>query len=368
MKAKILIYSVVLLGIIFLANNTAKAANPNLAVVIDHNCTDITAIPQSAIEQAKASLHIAYGHTSHGSQLITGMNGLITFANGGGKGLSLPTNIFAWNEGGTGGALHLDDYAMAGDVGYYPQWVDNTIAYLGPPDANTGRGSTHPQTNVIIWSWCGQASSRTEQTMIDTYLAPMTQLEANYPGVVFVYMTGHLDGTGETGNLNLRNQQIRNYCIANSKVLYDFADIESYDPDQLVNYMQLACLDTCYYDSDGNGSRDKNWALDWQGSHTEGVDWYNCSPAHTEALNGNQKAYAAWWLWAWLGGWRDCSCTIDGDIDHDCKVNFYDFAKLAQNWLTHNSTGDIAPAPAGDGIVDVNDLRVLSDGWLTECP
>ncbi len=44
-------------------------------------------------------------------------------------------------------------------------------------------------------------------------------------------MTGHTDGTGETGNLNLRNDQVRNYCIANDKILFDFADIESYDPD-----------------------------------------------------------------------------------------------------------------------------------------
>ena len=51
-------------------------------IIVDHNCTDITKIPQTAIEQAKTNLHIAYGHTSHGSQLTTGMNGLISFANG----------------------------------------------------------------------------------------------------------------------------------------------------------------------------------------------------------------------------------------------------------------------------------------------
>ena len=27
-------------------------------------------------------------------------------------------------------------------------------------------------------------------------------------------------------------------------------------------------------------------------------------PDHTQALNGNLKAYAAWWLWARLGGWN----------------------------------------------------------------
>jgi hypothetical protein len=34
------------------------------------------------------------------------------------------------------------------------------------------------------------------------------------------------------------------------------------------------------------------------------VDWYECSAAHSQALNGNRKAYAAWWLWASLAGWN----------------------------------------------------------------
>jgi len=253
MKLKRLTCTAVLLSFILFANNTAKATDPNLAIIINHTCTDITAIPQSAIEQAKTSLHIAYGHTSHGSQLITGMNGLIAFANGGGKGLSLPTNIFAWSESGTGGTLHLDDYFMDGDLGNPDRvtWEARTRTYLGPPDPNTGKGSTRPLVNVIIWSWCGQVDGT--EAEINTYLTLMNGLETDYPNVMFVYMTGHLNGTGAAGNVNIRNQQIRDYCIANNKVLYDFADIESYDPDQLVNYMPLLCLDTCYYDSDGNG-------------------------------------------------------------------------------------------------------------------
>lgn len=301
MKVKTLICTVILLSLVLFADNTAKAADPNLAIIVNHTCTDITAIPQSAIEQAKASLHIAYGHTSHGSQLTTGMTGLIAFANDGGKGLSLPTNIFAWNSGGTGGALDLRDspFSGASDLGNpnFVAWEASTRNYL----------DAHPEVNVIIWSWCGQVSGATEAD-INTYLGLMNGLEEDYPGVMFVYMTGHLDGGGQTGNLNIRNQQIRNYCVANNKILYDFADIESYDPDALVDYMALLANDNCDYDSDNNGSRDRNWATDWQGSHTVNVDWYNCSPAHTQALNGNQKAYAAWWLWAWLGGWRGTSC------------------------------------------------------------
>ena len=270
--------------------------------IIDHTCTDLGDIPQSWLQAAKDNLHIAYGHTSHGSQLTDGMTGLVGFINNGGLGLSFPNNFFAWNHGGTGDALDLHDYAMGGDVGYYPDWVNNTHTYLGAVNSS-GRGINNPDVNVIVWSWCGQPSWLTEQQVINEYLTPMTNLENEYFGIKFVYMTSHLDGTGSAGNQTARANQIRNYCNTNNKILYDFADIESYDPDGLTHYMPLLCNDNCDYDSDGNGSLDRNWALDWQNSHTVNVDWYNCSPAHTQALNGNLKAYAAWWLWATLAGW-----------------------------------------------------------------
>ncbi|PIE68150.1 MAG: hypothetical protein CSA23_00255 [Deltaproteobacteria bacterium] len=292
-----------IIALLFLVSTSTHAAD---AIIIDHATTDITQIPQAAIENAKANLHIAYGHTSHGSQLTTGMNGLVGFANGGGLGLSLPTDIFKWNNGGSGGALDLeegDGYGsgwMDHDCGYYPNWVEETREYLDDP--------THSDVNVIIWSWCGQVSGRTEQDMIDTYLAPMTQLELDYPNVTFVYMTGHADGSGETGNLHLRNQQIRDYCTTNGKVLFDFYDIECYDPDGNY-YGDKLVNDNCDYDSDGNGSRDANWATQWQNTHTQNVDWYNCGSAHSKPLNANRKAYAAWWLWARLGGWEGPSST-----------------------------------------------------------
>ncbi|MBN2579599.1 MAG: PEP-CTERM sorting domain-containing protein [Pirellulales bacterium] len=263
-------------------------------IIIDHTRTEITKLAEAEIVNAKSQLHIAYGHTSHGSQLTTGMTGLVSFANGGGKGMDFPADIFAWNNGGTGGALDLHDYAMGGDVGYYPQWVDNTHGYLGTVNPTTGRGNTNPDVNVIVWSWCGQLAGYTAQQTIDWYLDPMTSLESEYWGIKFVYMTCHLNGTGAGGNLNLRNEQIRQYCQDNNKILYDFADIESYDPDGLVNYMELYANDNCDYNS-GSGSR--NWATDWQNAHTQNVDWYNCTCAHSKPLNGNQKAYAAWALW-----------------------------------------------------------------------
>ena len=255
-------------------------------IIADHNRTRLAGVPASAITRARNSLHIVYGHTSHGSQVTTGMTGLVGFTGGCGG------PQFTWNNGGTGGALDLHDRGMAGDVGYYPQWVNETKKYLNNP--------ANKDVNVVLWSWCGQHAGYTQQAMIDRYLAPMTQLEKDYPGVMFVYMTGHVNYSSRA-NTVARNQQIRDYCRANKKILFDFADIESYNPDGL--YFPYVNDNCDYWDRPSGGTRLGNWAIEWQNSHTLGVQWYSCSSAHSQSLNANLKAYAVWWLWARLGGW-----------------------------------------------------------------
>ena len=252
------------------------------SMIIDHRHTDLADVPLEWIDAAKSHLHIAYGHTSHGSQVITGMTGLTRFANAPHGG-----STYAWNNGGTGGALDLADTPFSGadDLGNpnFTAWATATRSYLDDP--------ANADVNVVMWSWCGEVSYAS-QANITTYLTLMSGLEEDYPDVRFVYMTGHTDGSGLTGNLHVRNQQIRDYCAANDKILYDFEDIESYDPDGTY-FGDRNVADSCDYDGG-------NWATEWQDSHTQGVDWYDCDSAHSQPLNANLKAYAAWWLWARL--------------------------------------------------------------------
>jgi len=266
----------------------ASATTPAVAtdsMIIDHRHTDLADVPLQWIEAAKSHLHIAYGHTSHGSQVITGMTGLTRFANAPHGG-----STYAWNNGGTGGALDLADTPFSGayDLGApnFTAWASATRSYLDDP--------ANANVNVVMWSWCSEVSYASPAN-ITTYLTLMSGLEKDYPAVRFVYMTGHTDGSGLTGNLHVRNQQIRDYCAANDKILYDFEDIESYDPDGTY-FGDRNVTDSCDYDGG-------NWATEWQSSHTEGVDWYDCESAHSQPLNANLKAYAAWWLWARLAGW-----------------------------------------------------------------
>lgn len=258
-------------------------SSPQAPLIADHTVSSLTvlkSIPSTEISRVKSDLHIAYGHTSHGSQITSGLSSLVAFMNG----LGYEINLYS--------GLDLHDY--------YGNFGGSSVSDLGNPDRTSWAQATrdylnaNPGINVIVWSWCGQVSSATEGD-IQTYLSLMKGLETDFPHVKFVYMTGHLDGTGLTGNLHLRNEQIRTYCRANNKILFDFADIETYNPDG--DYFgNLNPNDACGYTGG-------NWATEWQDSHVENTDWYSCSSAHSQPLNANMKAYAFWWLLARLAGW-----------------------------------------------------------------
>jgi hypothetical protein len=57
--------------------------------------------------------------------------------------------------------------------------------------------------------------------------------------------------------------------------------------------------------------------------------------------------------------------TTSADFDCDYDVDFVDFALLASSWRHNDPSKDFATPPAGDGIVDLYDLAVLCDEWLT---
>jgi hypothetical protein len=251
------------------------------ARIIDHADANVDGITAWRIVDAKEKLVVAYWHTSHGSQLISGIDGMDAFF--GDRGWFILNG-----EGG------LSMSEQSPDIGQFASDLDDSIAAF--QQAVKNYLGANPTTNVIMASWCGQVSSASE-SKIKNYLTRMSQLEADYPNVTFVYMTGHSDSSGDgsdgklAGNLHLRNRQIREYCENHGKWLYDFYDIECYDPDGRY-YGDKHVTDSC--DFDGG-----NWATEWQNSHVEGPggDWWNCSAAHSQPLNGNQKAKAAWQLW-----------------------------------------------------------------------
>jgi hypothetical protein len=63
-------------------------------------------------------------------------------------------------------------------------------------------------------------------------------------------------------------------------------------------------------------------------------------------------------------GAYEFTSTYIGDFDVDCDVDFVDYTIFANSWLTDELLVDIAPTPAGDGIIDERDLGILCDNWL----
>lgn len=279
-------FSTIFIFTLFVLGNV-QTVKSGETIIVDHNSCSLEKVPLLWISNAKSNLKVAYGHTSHGSQLITGMNLLKDIQN----------SVYQFNNGT--GSLYINDASvLGGDLGNPDRttWAQRTRNLL---TNNTGN------YNVIMWSWCGQVDG--SESDINTYLTLMNGLEEEFPNVKFVYMTGHLNGTGENGNVNKRNEQIRKYCRENGKILFDFADIESYDPGGAY-FLDKNADDGCNY-SGGN------WAKEWCSAHPNDCPG-DCSCAHSECLNCRQKGKAAWWLFARLSGWDGQALSVGEETNN----------------------------------------------------
>lgn len=287
MKIKSALIPLLVLSILFVTQVSASASSGT--VIIDHNDTNISQLSESCVENIKNNYNLFYGHTSHGSQIISGMSTLMS-----------QNSLYSYN-GNDGLPIKetSSDLGHSGDTA----WADVTRNEL----------NSNSDPNVVMWSWCGGASDNTEEG-INTYLNAMNQLEQDYPNVTFIYMTGHLDGSGEDGNLNQMNNLIRDYAIANGKILFDFADIESYDPDGSY-FLNLSANDNNDYDGG-------NWATEWCSAHPDDPLCASVSCAHSQSLNCNLKGQAFWNMMAEIEGCRESEATGAFPDVYDSHANF----------------------------------------------
>jgi hypothetical protein len=252
------------------------------AVIADHTRTDPRPIPDAWADLARRTFGVAYGASPLGRQLTAGL-----------EHLELVDPRFRIDRTGRPGALAFFTGDLKGDLGTPDRyrWTDQTRFWL-----RKGWGDI----NMVMWSW-GDELTRYTEAEVDLYLEQMRGLEVEFPDVVFVYMTAALDGTGPDGNVHVRNEQIRAFCRANHRVLFDVADIQRYDPDG-VDYLARQGDFGAYYRQGGRGG---NWADEWCDANLGACTPYACP--RSRSLVCDRLAGAFWWMLVRLAGCRgDC--------------------------------------------------------------
>lgn len=244
-------------------------------LVIDHACINQEMIPIEWIDAAQDNVIIHYAHTSHGGQITAGLSLLesanATFDVSIGY-LTLPTD--------EGALCILDGNPPESYItpDLYWQGVSALELTQGTIDAN-------PSLTVSLWSWCTQVDSYSEE-QVQEYLDAMSSLEDDNPNVTFIYMTGNAQAGGSSGyNRWLRNEQIRQYCIANEKILFDFADLDCWSNGNHSTYDYTVGEDTIHIP-------------------IEHEDFNGDEAAHTTYTSCEQKGRAFWWMVAMLAGWN----------------------------------------------------------------
>jgi len=268
-------------------------------LIINHTCEDLSQIPISWIDSAQAKQKWHYAHTSHGGQLTTGLQRIeddnsdynIARASS-----SLPTEtdalcIFDGQEN--------DTYITPEEYWRTKEGMDWTRDVL----------NHNPSINVSQWSWCTQLNSYSEAN-VQAYIDSISVLEAEFPDVTFVYMTCNAQGTGSSGyNRYLRNEQIRQFCRDNNKVLYDFGD-----------------LDAWWYNSSTEQWEQNTYEYEGHTVPVEHSQFNGNESGHTTHESCEQKGRAVWWMMAKLAGWDESTSVIEESSESPEKF------KLNQNY------------------------------------
>lgn len=247
----------------------SNQSSNNWLKTINHTCTNINSIPENLTTKIKNSWNLHYAHTSHGGQFTKGLE-LIENEN----------STFSYTISYSNVPSDIDAFGI----------LDGQISdqYISPEDYwEDSLGITLTKyvldnypVNVSMWSFCCQQDHYSE-TETQEYLDQMTAFEADYPNIIFVYMTGNAQADGSSGyNRYQRKEQIRQYCLEHGKWLFDFGDLD------------------CWY-----GNEQETYVYNSQNIPTEHEQFYGSDAGHTTLGSCKIKGKSLWCLMARIAGW-----------------------------------------------------------------
>ncbi len=195
-------------AVLVLALATWAGGSERSAIIVDHNCVNLSAIPEGYLLPA-SSLRVLVRHASVGQGIIWGLDCLA-----GAHPTQSTCSCFP------AGRYDRGNWVFEPRMGNWREKTDDLAAQAA---ARTD------DFDVFMSKFCYIDALGESHPDWEYFCGRMEQLEADYPDKTFVWWTIPLTRDGQRGT-DVFNAQMRAYCVDHQRVLFDIADIECHDP------------------------------------------------------------------------------------------------------------------------------------------